>query len=289
MRLWCRCIPLAHADAIMLAHHGIPLIRRVRILLPITAPPFLPLFLLHCAATWQAALCSANALHRLQFLDWWLNSTDGSCVRETKANIVRPEPGWRTLADCPFIRSNVSKLNHDGPGLQGMAYEINVLTMALFVNDSALARSIANNYTATRLNTQVNGAGEPFLDAPRPDGFGYAAGDFSGLLDLARVAQLAGGSIDLYTYVNSSTGASLRGVGDFFAPFCTAKCNVTSLGHDAMGKCLGWPFHQVPTSYACTAHRVHALHPRSLACNLGMFRLTCSDWWGVTCRSTLSR
>ena len=67
----------------------------------------------------------------------------------------------------------------------------------------------------------MNGVGEPFLDAPRPDGFGYAAGDFSGLLDLARVAKLAGGSIDLYTFVNSSTGASLRGVGEFFTPFCT--------------------------------------------------------------------
>ena len=48
-----------------------------------------------------------------------------------------------------------------------MAYEINVLTMALYVNDTALARTIADNHTAARLSTQVNRAGEPFLDAPR--------------------------------------------------------------------------------------------------------------------------
>jgi hypothetical protein len=148
------------------------------------------------------------------FLDWWLFSTDGSCVRETKANI-------------------------------GMAYEINVLTMALFINDSKAAKSIADNHTTTRLSTQINGRGEPMLDAPRPDGFGYATGDFMGLMDLARVTQLAGGSIDLYTYVNASTGATLRAVGDFFGPFCTATCNASRLGHDAMAKCIGWPFHQV--------------------------------------------
>lgn len=179
------------------------------------------------AATWTHDDRIAMRSFVTQFLEWWLDSTDGSCVRETKANI-------------------------------GMAYEMNVLTMALFVNNSELARSIADNHTATRLDTQINGSGVPILDAPRPDGFGYAAGDFMGLLDLAHVALLAGGSIDLYTYVNSSTGASLRGVGEFFAPFCTTKCNVSRIGHDGMGKCVGWPFDQVhrldrsrPTSY-CT-------------------------------------
>ena len=195
------------------------------------------------AQTWTATDRRTMRAFVSQFLEWWLYSRAGSCVRETKANI-------------------------------GMAYEINALTMALFVNDSALARSIANNHTATRLNTQINGSGVPILDAPRPDGFGYgefcvrrrgimvsyntstmnvavseslfdaAAGDFMGLMDLARVALLAGGSIDLYTYVNTTTGASLAAVGQFFEPFCSAKCN-TTLGHDAMAKCIGWPFHQV--------------------------------------------
>lgn len=167
------------------------------------------------AKSWTSADRQAMRAFVRVFLDWWLDSKDGSCVREHKYNI-------------------------------GMAYELNVLTMALYLNDSVLTRSIAENHTTARLDTQINGAGEPFRDAPRPDGFGYAAGDFSGLLDLARLARLAGGS-DLYTYVNASTGANLRSVGDFFAPFCTARCNTSSLGHDAMARCLGWPVHQIDT------------------------------------------
>ena len=59
--------------------------------------------------TWDSADRVAMRAFVTQFLDWWLNSKDGSCVRETRKNI-------------------------------GMAYEINVLTMALFINDTALAR-----------------------------------------------------------------------------------------------------------------------------------------------------
>ena len=89
------------------------------------------------AQSWTAADRHAMRGFVRVFLDWWLDSKEGSCVRTHKYNI-------------------------------GMSYELNVLTMALFLNDSALARSIANNHTTPcirkspkRLALPVNGLALP--------------------------------------------------------------------------------------------------------------------------------
>jgi hypothetical protein len=154
--------------------------------------------LLHGAPTWTESDQKALEDWFGRFLDWMLESKNG---RDEAA----------------------AKNNH------GTYYDLQVISYALFVGRTNIAKRVAEEARAKRIDVQIEPDGRQPLELARTKAWSYSTGNLRGLMLLARLAENVG--VDLWHY-QSADGRSFKKAIDFLAPFAFSE---TKWPHQQIG------------------------------------------------------
>lgn len=156
------------------------------------------------------------------------------------------------LVGAKSVRATISGLT-SRPGMGAMARDSNIaqtatiaaMAMALYTNQSGLAKSIAEQQSRRLISVQINATGAVYRDAPRPNGFMYVSGVLVDFLDLARASSMAGLNVNLLEYQANSTVGSISLALDWFLPFCMHGCMDTNDTVAEQKACADWPYDQI--------------------------------------------
>lgn len=129
----------------------------------------------------------------------------------------------------------------------GTAYDMQVMSLSLFVEGHNLAKLIVENYTRERMRTQIEPDGAQPEEIRRTKGLHYCVENITYFFRIARMATLLG--IDLYEERSEGRGG-LKDVIYWLLPF--------------MGKENNWPYQQItewhPKRFAETLHVAYAVY-----------------------------
>lgn len=99
----------------------------------------------------------------------------------------------------------------------GSFYDGQVASIALFLGDDALARSILETAKRKRIELQIEPDGEQPLELARTKSFSYSVFNLTALFDLARLGEHAG--VDLWSFDNGRIRVAL----DYLLPYATGE------------------------------------------------------------------
>jgi hypothetical protein len=100
----------------------------------------------------------------------------------------------------------------------GTWYDVQVMSLALYVGDQDLATSTATAAQTKRIASQIRPDGKQPEELLRTRSWGYSTMNLAGLFDLATLAERVG--VDLWQYVAPS-GGSIRKAFDYLYPYLT--------------------------------------------------------------------
>jgi hypothetical protein len=117
--------------------------------------------------------------------------------------------GW--LRSSPIGKQERSARNNHGTW-----YDAQVATLALFTDDTSLARSTLADARTRRIGSQVMADGRQPYELTRTRSFAYSVMNLEGLCRLAELGRHVG--VDLWSY-RSPRGGSIRKALDYLAPY----------------------------------------------------------------------
>ena len=102
----------------------------------------------------------------------------------------------------------------------GMFYDVQVVSLALFVGRTDLARKVLDSAAQQRIAAQIQPEGSQPRELGRTKSFSYSVFNLTAMFELARLAENVG--VDLWSF-RSSDGRSIRSALDFLLPYATGE------------------------------------------------------------------
>jgi hypothetical protein len=115
-----------------------------------------------------------------------------------------------------LLGSAIGKEEQSARNNHGTWYDAQVVALALFTGDTALARSTIEASKTRRIASQITADGREPYELARTRSLGYSAMNLEGLCRLAELGRHVG--VDLWSY-QSSAGGSIRKALDYVAPY----------------------------------------------------------------------
>ncbi|MBV9773796.1 MAG: alginate lyase family protein [Gemmatimonadetes bacterium] len=180
---------------------------------------------------------------------------------------MRAYLGW--LRDSKIGRDEQRSANNHGSW-----YDAQVAALALYVGDTATARSTLERAKTLRIVRQIRPDGRQPLELARTRSLHYSVFNLDALMDLAEMGRKVG--VDLWGY-RSPQGGSIRGALDYVAPYADPAKKwpgqeITTIEPDLLleplrraraaygGDAYAAPLARIPAS-AVSASRVQLLYP----------------------------
>ncbi len=145
--------------------------------------------------------------------------------------LIAGSPAW-TAGDqngmVTWCRAYLTWLRESPNGIQernasnnhGTWYDVQVLSVAMFVQDVKLAREVAGEAKTMRIAAQIEPDGRQMEELARTRSWGYSAMNVEGMFALAGLAQRAG--VDLWHF-ETPDGRSIRRALDYLLPFALGE------------------------------------------------------------------
>ncbi len=112
--------------------------------------------------------------------------------------------------------SDIGRAEQSASNNHGTWYDAQVVALALFTGDTALARATLEASTTRRIASQITADGRQPHELARTRSLGYSAMNLEGLCRLAELGRQVG--VDLWSY-QSPEGGSIRKALDYVAPY----------------------------------------------------------------------
>jgi hypothetical protein len=102
----------------------------------------------------------------------------------------------------------------------GTYYDTQVISIALFTGQNALAEKVSQESLKKRITRQIEGDGRQPLELARTKGWGYSVMNLEGLFTLAALGRQS--DVDLWDF-QTTNGGSLRKALDWLVPFAVGE------------------------------------------------------------------
>jgi len=123
---------------------------------------------------------------------------------------------WMAAYRGWLLTSDIGKEEQRAQNNHGTWYDAQVVALALFTGDTALARSTLETSKTRRIAAQIMPDGKQPFELARTRSLGYSIMNLEGLCRLAELARQVG--MDLWSY-RSPRGGSIRKALDYVAPY----------------------------------------------------------------------
>lgn len=123
---------------------------------------------------------------------------------------------WMAAYRAWLLTSDIGKEEQRAQNNHGTWYDAQVVALALFTGDTALARSTIEASKTRRIAAQITADGRQPYELARTRSLGYSVMNLEGLCRLAELGRQVG--VDLWSY-RSPRGGSIRKALDYVAPY----------------------------------------------------------------------